>query len=166
MDFIGLLLLGGALIFILFWLTPFIQDFRGFVTSPPGREDGTAQPAQPHPASSDVPPPPTREAELHAEILRLRDLGKTVVAERDRLKSLLEKERRERHKVEAELSTARSAASSTPGSDAKKFREAKAAFARLYHPDQHKGGLIDAVVRSEIFKEFWAELEKIEKTNN
>lgn len=44
----------------------------------------------------------------------------------------------------------------------RKFRQAKAAFARRYHPDRHDGGGIEAQVRTEVFRDFWAELQRIE----
>jgi hypothetical protein len=44
-----------------------------------------------------------------------------------------------------------------------KFKEAKRIFARTYHPDNHNGSDLDRLIRSEVFKEFWAVLEKIER---
>lgn len=43
------------------------------------------------------------------------------------------------------------------------FREAKAAFARLCHPDQAGGDTRERDIRAEIFKEYWEELERIER---
>lgn len=43
-----------------------------------------------------------------------------------------------------------------------KFRRAKSAFARRYHPDRVRGDGPDAQIRTEIFKEFWEELQRIE----
>jgi len=48
-----------------------------------------------------------------------------------------------------------------PASD-RKFRAAKSAFARLYHPDGQRPGTAEAKARAEVFKEFWAELQRIE----
>ena len=50
------------------------------------------------------------------------------------------------------------------GGDAK-IREAKRAFARLYHPDNIQGSGLDKMIRQEFFKEFWRELERIEKSS-
>jgi len=44
-----------------------------------------------------------------------------------------------------------------------KFRQAKKAFARMYHPDQITGDTLEKRVRTELFKEFWHELERIER---
>jgi hypothetical protein len=44
-----------------------------------------------------------------------------------------------------------------------RFRRARSEFARLYHPDQVKAEGIERVIRAEIFKEFWAVLERIER---
>lgn len=53
-------------------------------------------------------------------------------------------------------------ASGSSGGTDKRFTDAKRAFARLYHPNSANGAGIEKVVRAEIFKEFWAELERIE----
>lgn len=44
-----------------------------------------------------------------------------------------------------------------------KFRQAKKAFARLYHPDQNTGDSPEKHIRTELFKEFWDELERIDR---
>ena len=44
----------------------------------------------------------------------------------------------------------------------RKFRRAKAAFARQHHPDRQTGGGPEAQARIEVFKSFWAELQRIE----
>ena len=43
-----------------------------------------------------------------------------------------------------------------------KFRQAKSAFARLYHPDRQTGDDQRTRVRVEVFREFWDELQRIE----
>jgi hypothetical protein len=43
-----------------------------------------------------------------------------------------------------------------------KFRRAKSAFARRYHPDRVRGDGPDVQIRTEVFKEFWEELQRIE----
>lgn len=47
--------------------------------------------------------------------------------------------------------------------DDMKFRQAKKAFARLYHPDQLAGDSVEKRIRTEMFKEFWDELERIDR---
>lgn len=44
-----------------------------------------------------------------------------------------------------------------------RFRQAKTAFARLYHPDRIAGDGPEKRIRTEVFKEFWDELERIER---
>lgn len=44
----------------------------------------------------------------------------------------------------------------------RKFRKAKSAFARLYHPDRLADDGPENRIRTEIFKEFWDELQRIE----
>lgn len=46
------------------------------------------------------------------------------------------------------------------------FQRAKREFARMYHPDNVGGSSIERMVRAEIFKEFWAVLETIEKSSS
>ena len=44
-----------------------------------------------------------------------------------------------------------------------KFKQARVAFARLYHPDRHQGDPDEKRLRAELFKEFWEELERIDR---
>ncbi len=44
-----------------------------------------------------------------------------------------------------------------------RFRQAKTTFARLYHPDRITGDGLEKRIRTEVFKEFWDELERIER---
>ena len=44
-----------------------------------------------------------------------------------------------------------------------KFKQARTAFARLYHPDRHHGDAEEKKLRAELFKEFWDELERIDR---
>ncbi|NKB55827.1 MAG: hypothetical protein GKS00_05775 [Alphaproteobacteria bacterium] len=43
-----------------------------------------------------------------------------------------------------------------------KFRRAKSAFARLFHPDVVGGDAAEREIRAEMFKQYWDELERIE----
>jgi hypothetical protein len=44
-----------------------------------------------------------------------------------------------------------------------RFEQVKRAFARKYHPDRVRVDGFDKTIRTEIFKEFWHEIERIEK---
>ena len=44
-----------------------------------------------------------------------------------------------------------------------KFRDAKSAFARQFHPDRAQGDIREREIRTEMFKQFWVELERIER---
>jgi len=46
-----------------------------------------------------------------------------------------------------------------------KFKQARTAFARLYHPDRHHGDADEKRLRADLFKEFWEELERIDRRN-
>jgi hypothetical protein len=50
------------------------------------------------------------------------------------------------------------------GSDLK-FKQARTAFARLNHPDRMHGDTDEKRIRAELFKEFWEELERIDRRN-
>jgi hypothetical protein len=47
-----------------------------------------------------------------------------------------------------------------------KFKQARTAFARMYHPDRMQGDGDEKRVRAELFKEFWEELERIERRHS
>ena len=53
---------------------------------------------------------------------------------------------------------------SARGSD-EKFRRAKSAFARRYHPDRISGNGEETRIRTEVFKDFWEEFQRIEAGN-
>ena len=63
------------------------------------------------------------------------------------------------------LENARRGMCSPPSSQSNRtmFREAKSSFARLFHPDWAQGDIREREIRAEIFKQFWAELERIER---
>ena len=46
-----------------------------------------------------------------------------------------------------------------------KFKQARTAFARLCHPDRVHGDNDEKRIRAELFKEFWDELERIDRRN-
>jgi hypothetical protein len=62
----------------------------------------------------------------------------------------------------AEMNARRAGAGKGGGGD-EKFAAAKRAFARLYHPDNIRAEGLDKLIRAEIFKEYWRELEAIDK---
>jgi hypothetical protein len=110
-------------------------------------------------ATEQAPPTPaTLEAELEKAkqtITRLRDTGKRAVAQRDHWEAIAKR-------LEQELADLQR----SPQRSDRKFEEAKRAFAKLYHPNASVSlGPLEKMVRSEIFKEFWAELERIESQN-
>ena len=49
------------------------------------------------------------------------------------------------------------------GSGRDAFVEVKRAFAKKYHPNSMTCSGMEKLIRSEIFKEFWGEIERIEK---
>lgn len=46
-----------------------------------------------------------------------------------------------------------------------KFKQARTAFARMYHPDGVQGDPDEKRIRAELFKEFWEELDRIDRRN-
>lgn len=51
-----------------------------------------------------------------------------------------------------------------PTDQGTRFRDAKSAFARLFHPDSAGGDAKEREIRTEMFKQFWDELERIERS--
>jgi hypothetical protein len=121
--------------------------------------------------------------ELEATVLRLRQTGHSVVAQRDAARaeaaslrlalgaSQLELARVRQHEEFEFLAKAVLREPPPPpmvftapdAAESGKFRAAKLAFARLYHPDRGGTSEMDRLIRSQVFKEFWSELERIEK---
>lgn len=94
--------------------------------------------------------PPENANELRERLNDCQEKGRLALQQRDQAREELEKIRKGKD--------------STRSSDTK-FKAAKVAFARLYHPDNIRVDGIDKIVRTEIFKEFWRELEAIEKAS-
>lgn len=91
-----------------------------------------------------------------------------AVAEQWRLQALAAMAERDRALAElAELRSDAVAPDGAPtvhgGSSEPRFRAAKKAFARLFHPDNLRTDGLERALRTEIFKEFWQELEAIER---
>lgn len=69
-------------------------------------------------------------------------------------------------KIEVERlrgSPSAAAAETGAGLRGDRFAAVKRAFARLYHPDQRAASRMEAVIRAEVFNEFWPEIEQIER---
>jgi chromosome segregation ATPase len=96
-----------------------------------------------------------RETELEKArqtIARLRESGKRAVAQRDHSEAIVKES-------EKELAVLRLQNTQLDH----KFEDAKRAFAKLYHPNASVSARpLETMVRGEIFKEFWTELERIE----
>ena len=120
--------------------------------------------------------------ELEATVARLRQTGHSVVSQRDAARAEATSLRLALGTAQQELARVRQheefeflakavlreppppvVFAAPDPADNGKFRAAKLAFARLYHPDRGGSSEIDRLIRSQVFKEFWAELERIEK---
>ncbi|WP_156909988.1 cell division protein ZapB [Rubritepida flocculans] len=115
--------------------------------------------------------PPSEESDtiaaLQAQIDRLKAAGREVIRQREQLREELEQARAVIAAQQRELDSLRSSgAGGAPpdmAEDRGKFQRAKRAFAERFHPDRATGGTMDRLIREQVFKEFWAELEKIER---
>lgn len=135
------------------------------------RPQRTERPAPPERSVAEL---ATRIQELEAVVRRLRDAGHAVVAQRDSARAeaaslrlalgTTQKEVSElRQRLELQsLAVAASVPAAGGGGDAARFRAAKLAFARMFHPDNARGAEQERQLRTKVFKEFWAELERIE----
>lgn len=93
-------------------------------------------------------------AELENTIATLRSKGKLLVVDRDKWEAAA----RQR---ESEISELRS---SSLALSRDKFRLAKAVISRTLHPDNaQSGGDLTRTARTEIFKEIWPEIVKIDR---
>ena len=82
----------------------------------------------------------SRAASMQEEIRRLRVALRHAEYERDRLKAAPQKPTRDR------------------------FAEAKRAFALRFHPDRITAAALERAIRISIFREYWAELRRIERS--
>ncbi len=125
----------------------------------------------------------SRLQELEETVARLRQSGHSVVAQRDAARAESASLRLALGAAQQELSRVRqheeleflakavlrepapAVAFAAPlAEEPGRFRAAKLAFARMYHPDRGSGSDMDRLIRAQVFKEFWAELERIEKS--
>ncbi len=100
----------------------------------------------------------SRETELK------QSLRKSEIALQDAERSLQSAARfhaDEVRRLKTDLGGSRSAG--VDEGDSSKFRDAKSAFARLFHPDIAGGDARELEIRTDLFKQFWAELERIER---
>jgi chromosome segregation ATPase len=87
-------------------------------------------------------------------IKRLRSAGRRAVAQRDQWEARAKE-------LEGQLANLRP---KNAENDNHKFAQTKRIFAKLYHPNALVGlSPLEKVIRGELFKEFWAELERIER---
>ena len=102
----------------------------------------------------------TRIRELEEELAeRIRDHDESTAALQTRLEAVEADARRYRQHLEA-IGAGKTADVEQLDH---KFREARRTFARLYHPDQVPADDSDRTIRAEVFKEFWAELDRIDR---
>lgn len=88
-----------------------------------------------------------------------RELADAQATIADLRKKLAEAER-SIHRLEQQVSASRD----DGGGNDRKFRELKKRFAKRYHPNSVGSSGIEAVIRNEIFKEFWSEIEQVEQS--
>jgi type II secretory pathway pseudopilin PulG len=97
----------------------------------------------------------SREAELKQALRR------TEIALQDAERSL--QNAADFHAGEIRRMRTKRADSSTDDWSQTKFRDARNAFARLFHPDMAHGGAKEREIRTAMFQQYWAELERIER---
>ena len=99
-------------------------------------------------------------AEFRAEIDGyLEDLGEDALDQHD--VSYIRRLAKRLGVEGGDADVAQAVAEAEPGED--RFDHAKAAFARLFDPGNLDPDAPDTALRTEIFEEFWAELERIER---
>ena len=98
--------------------------------------------------------------ELEAELAeRIRKHDEATAALQERLEAAEAEARRYRQHLE----TIGAGKTADVEQLDRKFREARRSFARLYHPDNASADDTDGATRVEVFKEFWAELDRIDR---
>jgi hypothetical protein len=105
------------------------------------------------------------DPDVHCEILRLHDMINQLHRQRRRLREERDRWERLARELERELVRLQRGESrdmATPLIAADKFRRAKIVLARLTHPDTSGASGIEAGIRASVFREFWAEFERIE----
>jgi hypothetical protein len=102
----------------------------------------------PRPVSHD-PEPRSAEPEPELDVAKLKALCQALAIERDAWK------------VKAQAREATSPAE--PSDTGEKYRALKKFIAREFHPDNVRADGIERLVRAEVFKTIWAEIEAIER---
>jgi hypothetical protein len=101
---------------------------------------------RPEPRTSDTAP---AESEPELDLAKLKALCQALVIERDAWK------------VRAQARE--TAAASEPAGNDEKYRALKKFIAREFHPDNVRADGIERLVRTEVFKTIWAQIEEIER---
>ncbi len=90
------------------------------------------------------------EPGVETDVARLQALCRALTIERDAWKAKAE---------------ARSASDAVePGDNGDRYRALKKFIAREFHPDQVRADGIERLVRTEVFKTIWAQIEALERT--
>ena len=160
-----------------------VDELEDFVRTAERNPARAADPARPVPASPRAAEAAPSKAELERarrelgeaqeQIRRLEDInaelrekGKKVVADRDQWEERSKELEKELARARAAPRTARPGAAfgqkAAADSNAK-IKKAKIAFAKICHPNNTRNSGTDASIRADIFKEFWDQLEKIER---
>lgn len=97
-------------------------------------------------------------ADLRARIVALEGELQRAHREVQELERRIERSQdRQDHRADKDIGPA----DASGGDD--RFQQARRRFAQMYHPDNNAGDGIEKLIRAEIFKEFWKELEDIER---
>ena len=106
--------------------------------------------------SSDTKPDSVQS--LQSEVETLWKLGEEVASERD---AWMQRALNAEEKIKVLQETSNLADQDGDSN----FLAIKKAFARLFHPDINKSTGYERAIRTEVFKEFWPEIERIERQN-
>jgi hypothetical protein len=130
---------------------------------------GAYQEAQGHAAKPLRPVTQTSKTTHQSAQALIAELRSALTVREETIKDLREKGKRavaDRDRWEAEAKKCRSlktGAGGVPGYDADKFRELKAALAKMFHPDALRSASnFERVVREELFKEINVEIDRID----
>jgi hypothetical protein len=93
--------------------------------------------------------------ELQAKIERLRASGRKIIDQREEWK-------RRALLAEGKLAEAVGEGNSEDRDSANRYAALKRYLAKQYHPDHAPGQGIERIVRAEIFKEIWSEIDRLD----
>jgi len=105
---------------------------------------------------------PTAQHELVLREQRVR-YEKQVYALQHRINDLEQRLDESRHETKEALTRRNEDGEPEEAPGDRRFRELKKRFALMFHPDHIRRDDPEKAMRSEVFKEFWAEIERIEK---